>query len=65
MVSGFVNLFVDYVYMDGVLDLGNRMIKVFFGINRMLCGNDIYCMILLYFIMFDIFFEDISDKGNK
>ena len=65
VASGLANLPVDYVYTDGVPDLGNRTTKVLPGSDKTLRGNDTYRMILSYFTTFDISPEDINDKGNK
>lgn len=65
VVSGFVNLFVDYVYIDGVLDVKNKIKKVFLGIVWELNGIKMYSMILLYFIMINILVEIIYLEGRK
>lgn len=65
VASGLANLPVDYVYTDGVPDLGNRTTKVLPGTEKALRGTDTYRIILSYFTTFDISPEDINQEGNK
>jgi len=65
VASGLANLPVDYVYTDGVPDLGNRTTKVLPGTGGELRGNETYRMILSYFTTFDISPEEIDQEGNK
>ena len=65
VASGLANLPVDYVYTDGVPDLGNRTTKVLPGTGEALRGTETYRMILSYFTTFDTTPEDINQEGNK
>lgn len=64
LVSGLLNLFVDYVYNNFVLDKGKFMIKKLF-IGEFLNGIEFYRLIVFYFIIIDIFFEKIYEEGEK
>lgn len=64
LVSGLLNLFVDYVYNNFVLDKGKFTIKKLF-IGEFLNGIEFYRLIVFYFIIIDIFFEKIYEEGEK
>lgn len=64
LVSGLLNLFVDYVYDNFVLDKGKFTIKKLF-IGEFLNGIEFYRLIVFYFIIIDIFFEKIYEEGEK
>lgn len=65
VASGLANLPVDFVYTDGVPDLGNRTTKVLPGTGRELHGRETYRMILSYFTTFNITPDAIYDEGIK
>lgn len=64
LVSGLLNLFVDFVYDNFVLDKGKFTIKKLF-IGEFLNGIEFYRLIVFYFIIIDIFFEKIYEEGEK
>lgn len=64
LVSGLLNLFVDYVYDNFVSDKGKFTIKKLF-IGEFLNGIEFYRLIVFYFIIIDIFFEKIYEEGEK
>ena len=63
VASGLANLPVDFVYTDGVPDLGNRTTKILPGSGRELNGTETYRMILSYFTTFDISPQRIYEEG--
>ena len=65
VASGLANLPVDFVYTDGVPDVGKRTTKTLPGTGKKLNGSETYRLILSYFTTFNISPDAIYDEGIK